>query len=107
MAHPLICIHGLWKITYNDGHFLAGMESDSHSACGRRWVVSVHTEGADMIRPSRVFSVGYPTTASRMGEVGGKAGLRKFVRRRWCVDGMIVYFIFPIAQCVRKRSVVG
>ena len=42
-----------------------------------------------------------------MGEVIGKAGLRKCVRWRRGVDGLIMYFISSIAQCVRKSPVVG
>jgi hypothetical protein len=59
-----------------------------------------------MRRPTCVFSVGNPTAASRMGEVIGKAGFRECVR--WCrgVDGLIMYFIFSIAQCVLKEECV-
>ena len=60
-----------------------------------------------MRRPTRVFSVGNPTTASRMGEVIGKAGLRECARCRRGVDGLMMYFISPIAQCVYKSPVVG
>jgi hypothetical protein len=100
-------IHGLWKIAGNDGRFLTGVEIVFHNASGRHWAVRGQMEGADMRRPTRVFLVGNPTAASRMGEVGGKVGLRKCVRWRRCVDGFIMYCISPVAQCVRKSPVVG
>ncbi len=107
MAHPLMFIHELWKIIGNDGRFLTEVESDFHGTSGRQWAVCGQTESADMRRPTRVFSVGNPTAASRMGEVIGKAGLRECVQWRRGVDGLIMYFISSIAQCVRKSPVDG
>jgi len=46
------------------------METDFHFAGGRLWAAVGQTEGADMCRPTRVFSVGNPTTASRVVELG-------------------------------------
>ena len=100
-------IHWLWKIASNDGRFRTRVESDFYGACGRQWAVCGQTEGAGMRRQTRVFSVGNPTAASRMGEMIGKAGLRECVRWRLGVDGLIVYFISSIAQCACKSSVVG
>ena len=53
------------------------------------------------------FFVSYPTTASQMDEVGGEESLRTGVRRNWGVSGVIVYFVSPVAQIVRKLPVVG
>ena len=107
LARPLMFIHWLWKIPGNDGHFRTGVESDFHGADGHQWAVCGHTKGADMRRPTRVFSVDNPTTASRMSAVIGKAGLRECVRWRRDVDMLIMYFISYIVQCVRIRPVVG
>ena len=99
-------IHWLWKIVDNDGRFRTGVEIDFHGAGGRQWAICWQTEGADMHRPARVFSVGNPSVASRVGEVIGKAGLRECVRWRRGVDGLIMYCISSIAWCVRKSPVV-
>jgi hypothetical protein len=58
LARPLMFISGLWKIARNDGRFLTGVESDIHNAGDCQRAVSRHTEGADIRRPARVFSVG-------------------------------------------------
>ena len=83
------------------------MESDFHGVGGRQSAVCGQTEGADMRRPVRVFYVGNPTNASRVGEVIGEAGLRKCIWWRLGVDGLTMYFISSITQCVRKSPVVG
>jgi len=106
MASPLMFIHWLWKIANNDNRFRIGVESDLHGAGGRQWAICRQTEGADMRRPTSVFSVGNPTADSRMGEVIKKTGLRECVRWRRGVDGLIMYFRFSITQCVRKSPVV-
>ena len=75
-------MHWLWKIDGNDGRFRTGVESDFHGASGRQCAVRGQPEGADMRHPPRVFLVGNPTAASRIGEVIWKAGLREYVRWR-------------------------
>ena len=100
-------VHRLWKIAGNDGCFRTGVESYFHGVGGCQWAVRGQTERAGMRRLIRVFSVGNPIAASRMGEVIGKAGLRECVRWRRGVDGLILYVLSSIAQCVRKSPVVG
>ena len=82
--------HLLRKIASNDDRFLTRVESDVHGACGRQWVVCRQTKGADMCRLVCTFSVGDPIAASRVGEVVVKARLRKCVRWRRSVDGLIM-----------------
>jgi len=71
LARFLMFIHGLWKIAGNDGRFLSGLEGDFYCACSRPCAISGQTERADVCRPARVFSVGNPAAATRMGEVSG------------------------------------
>jgi len=78
------------NVAANDSRFRNEVESDFHGAGGRQWAVYGHTEGADLCRPVRIFYVGNPTVASRMGEAIGKAGLRKCVRWRRGVYGLII-----------------
>jgi hypothetical protein len=52
------------------------------------------------------FFVSYPAAAPRMGEIFGKASLRKNVWRRRSVDGMMIDVIFSVAQDVRESPIV-